>query len=80
MTIQVSSTRFATSKKVLEAALNSNPEQVAFADPSLFEGSRGVFTGADIKNPEKFAVVMDPQTRRRFATVQRKFNGQFKVS
>lgn len=80
MTIQVASTRFASSKQVLETALNTTPDHVHFDDPSIFPGSRGHFNATTIQIGEKFAVVMDPQTRRRFATVQRKLNGQFKVS
>jgi len=80
MTIQVASTRFASSKATLQAALNSTPDHVRFDDPSIFEGSRGHFDASSIKPGEKFPVVMDPQTRRRFATVERKLNGQFKVS
>lgn len=80
MTIQISSTRFATSKQALEAALNSTPDHVCFVDPSISSDSRGHFDATAIKVGEKFPVVMDPQTRRRFATVQRKLNGQFRVS
>lgn len=80
MTIQVMSRTAAKSKKTLEVALNESAGLVNFYDPSIFEGSRGQFTGEDIKPGEKFPVVMDHPQRNRFATVSRKPDGKFKVS
>lgn len=79
MTIQLLSTRYGKSKATLATALNEDPARVAFEDPSIFPGARGLFTGADIKPGERFALVMGPPTRRRFATVQRTLSGLFKV-
>ncbi len=81
MTIQLGTYKsHGTSKTVLQAALNEQPERVRFEDPSIFQGSRGTFYGNDIKNGEKFPIVMDPQTRRRFATIVRDLNtGAFRV-
>lgn len=78
MTVQLSSTRFGANKKVLQEQLNTAPATVCFEDPSFFAPRS--FCGADIKAGESFAVVMDPATRRRFSTVQRKGDGTFKVS
>ena len=58
------------SKKVLQDALNSTPARVRFEDPSIFQ-SRGTFFGNDIHTGERFPIVMDPPTRRRFATIVR---------
>lgn len=74
MTIQLASTQFGTSKATLQAALNSE-QTVRFHDPSIFPGSRGDFNSSRIEVGEQFAVVMDPATRRRFATVKRTDKG-----
>lgn len=80
MTVQLAShLAHGKSKKVLQEALSRTPGQVRFYDPSIFSGSRGVFTGAAITAGDRFAVVMDPDTRRRFATVVCKADGTFKV-
>ena len=80
VTIQLASTRFGESKVKLQATLNSHPDWVRFDDPSPFNDSRGNFSAVNVKLGEKFAVVMDPATRRRFATVRRLEDGSFKVS
>lgn len=79
MTIQVINPAQGKSKKALEEALNSDAGAVDFFDPSKIEGSRGHFTGSEIL-PGRFPVVMDHPKRMRFATVQRKPDGKFKVS
>ena len=75
MTIQVEN--FNKSKKVLENQLNTDPSQVSFYDPSIFNSR--FFTGEDVKKGEHFAVVMDHPKRMRFASVARQQNGTFKV-
>lgn len=75
MTIQVMS--FGESKQKLQEALNSRPREVVFEDPSIM--TPGVFTGEGIRKGESFLVVMDPKTRRRFATVKRLESGEFRV-
>ncbi len=79
MTIQVRTVAAAKSKKTLEAALNERAGLVNFYDPSIFEGSRGQFTGEDIKPGEQFPVVMDHPKRSRFATISRRADKSFKV-
>lgn len=76
MTIQVYSDH-AKSKATLTAALNSNPQAVRFYDPSLFNSR--IFRASEMKPGERFPVVMDPQTRRRFAEVERRADGSFRV-
>ena len=78
MTVLLSTARFGTSKGVLEQTLNTKPQDVTFRDPSIY--NERWFTGADIKVGERFPVVMDPATRRRFSTVIRKSDGTFKVT
>lgn len=80
MTIQVTSAVFGKSKASLQTALNTTPTAVVFYDPSIFEGSRGYFTGSDIGKGEQFAVVMDHPKRLRFSTIKRLEDGSFKVS
>lgn len=75
MTVQVKN--FNKSKEVLQNQLNTDPSQVSFYDPSIFN-SRS-FTGEDVKKGEHFAVVMDHPRRMRFALVTRRQNGTFKV-
>lgn len=65
------------SKVKLLAALQTQPQAVSFYDPSIMNERR--FSGADVKHGESFTVVMDPQTRRRFAKVMRRPNGEFRV-
>jgi hypothetical protein len=78
MTVALRSAKFSASKGVLQDALNTQPDRVEFHDPSLF--NERWFTGHDIKVGERFPVVMDPATRRRFSTVVRKSDGTFKVT
>lgn len=80
MTIQLCSLEAGKSKKALEAALHKDPQHVPFYDPSIFQGSRGTFIGADIKPGESFPAVMDHPKRMRFATVTRKADGRFKIT
>ena len=80
MTIQVTSAVFGKSKAALQDALNATPTAVVFYDPSIFQGSRGYFTGSDMSVGESFPVVMDPAKRNRFAGVKRVRADQFKVS
>jgi hypothetical protein len=80
MTIQVTSAIFGKSKAALQDALNTIPTAVVFADPSIFAGSRGHFTGSDMSVGEVFPVVMDPARRSRFALVKRVRQDTFKVS
>ena len=78
MTVQlVSANAYGKSKATLQAALTAHPSLVWFDDPSPW-GSRS-FTGADIKPGDRFLVVMDPKTRMRFAEVERRSDGSFKV-
>lgn len=79
MTIQIAAPfKYGKSKAVLSAALNGDEcGQVNFADPLPF-GTR-YFTGLKIGVGERFAVVMDPETRMRFAEVVRKADGTFRV-
>jgi hypothetical protein len=78
MTIQLITARHGTSKGVLQEALNTEPTNVGFHDPSI--RNERYFTGFDIKVGERFPVVMDPATRKRFSTVVRKSDGTFKVT
>lgn len=80
MTIQLRSQQYGKSKATLQEALNTTPTRVWFEDPSIFPGSRGQFTGADVKPGERFPLVMDHPKRSRFATLQRRPDGTFKVS
>ncbi len=80
MTIQLKSPGVAKSKATLQAALNSNAKAVWFEDPSIFAGSRGIFTGDQIPAGDNFAIVMDPQTRMRFSTLLRRIDGTFKIT
>lgn len=80
MTIQLSSTtQHGKSKARLAEGLNETPELVRFVDPSIFPGSRGHFRGTDCRPGESFTVVLDPETRRRFATVICRADGSFQV-
>lgn len=79
MTIQLASPAFGKSKATLLDALKRTPALVRFTDPSIFPGSRGNFTGADITAGDSFPIVMDPTTRRRFAKVVCKADGTFRV-
>lgn len=80
MTIQLQSQQYGKSKATLAAQLNQDARRVWFEDPSVFPGSRGQFTGADVKPGERFALVMDHPKRSRFASVVRREDGTFKVS
>lgn len=80
MTIQLRSQQYGKSKATLTAQLNEDPARVRFEDPSIFAGSRGQFTGADVKPGERFPLVMDHPKRSRFATLQRRLDGTFEVS
>lgn len=77
MTTQLRTVRHGTSKAVLQENLNTAPAAVIFETPKPWGSD--VFTGADIPVPSSFACVLDPATRRRFATVKRKADGTFKV-
>lgn len=66
------------SKATLQAALNSDLEIVNFMEPTPWE--ERYFSQTSVKPGEKFAVVMDPATRMRFATVQQRADGSWKVS
>jgi hypothetical protein len=72
MTIRLQSPQFGKSKKALEEALNSG-QTVWFDDPSPF-GDRA-FRASERLVGTKFACVMDPQTRMRFATIERRSGG-----
>lgn len=75
MTIQLGTyASHGRSKAVLQDALNSTPASVRFEDPSISQ-SRGTFYGNDIRVGERFPIVMDPPTRRRFAIVVRTERG-----
>jgi len=76
MTVQA--INFNTSKKALQEQLNLRAELVHFVEPMMVHDRR--FTGDEIKVGQSFPVVMDPQTRRRFATVKRVSFAAFKVS
>lgn len=65
MTIQVLSCN-ASKAKLLEA-LRTQPSAVTFYDPSIL--NERWFSGADIKEGEAFAVVMDHPKRTRFARI-----------
>ncbi len=80
MTIQVVNPVFGKSKAALQDALNTTPTAVVFADPSIFAGSRGHFTGSDMSVGESFPVVMDPAKRSRFASVKRVTHSAYRVS
>jgi len=77
MTIQLATVRHGTSKKALEAAMTAMPERVRFADPSIFAPRE--FAASEMRLGEKFACVMDPETRRRFALIKRRLDGTFRV-
>ena len=79
MTIQIAAPlKHGASKQALQDALN-NPEYntVNFMEPSPF-GNR-IFSAGTINKGTSFPVVMDPDTRRRFAKVVRRADGTFKV-
>jgi hypothetical protein len=77
MTIQLASIRHGQSKAALQSALNTMPDRVEFHDPSIM--APRWFVGADMAVGERFPIVMDPATRRRFATVARTDKG-FRVT
>lgn len=77
MTIQVYHPEHGKNKATLAAAMNADPEKVRFYNPTPFGAS--YFTAAKVTPGESFPVVMDPQTRRRFAIVKRNADGTFKV-
>jgi hypothetical protein len=83
MTARCLSAGAAKSKARLEAALNEDPSAVLFDDPGPWGicPSWGLcpFNGADIPTPDSFPVVLDPETRRRFAVVERRRDGTFRV-
>jgi hypothetical protein len=80
MTYQVVRKEHGANKYALQCALNAAPERVSLHDPAVF-GPRGggAFTGADLVQGEVVTVVMDPQTRRRFAQIKRMKDGTFVV-
>lgn len=72
MTIQLHTVRHGKSKAALQAALEAMPDRVEFYNPSIMVlPPENHFTGADIKVGERFPCVLDPETRRRFATIER---------
>lgn len=79
MTVQIAAPfKYGANKKALQDGLNGDsPESVNFYDPSIVRPRQ--FTGASIQVGERFPVVMDPETRRRFAEVERKADGTFRV-
>lgn len=77
MTTQVVSPKHGKSKVALEAALNEDAPSVAFCEPEPL--ANRYFSGDMVKIHTKFVVVMDPETRKRFALVQRNGDGTFKV-
>jgi hypothetical protein len=77
MTVIVRAARFGRSKQALQAGLDTMPGLVWFEDPSIVNPR--IFTGEQVAIGERFPVVMDPATRRRFADVTRLPDGSFKV-
>ncbi len=77
MTIQVCNPAHGASKAALAKALNEAPSQVQFREPTPFEDK--LFYANSVRAGTRFAVVMDPATRRRFATVVRKADGSWGV-
>jgi hypothetical protein len=84
MTVQLAprtAALYGKSKATLQAALTETPFRVAFDDPSMFSPRHGgCFNGTNLTVGEKFAVVMDPAKRTRFATIELKPDGKIKVS
>jgi hypothetical protein len=84
MTIQLSARTarlYGTSKGKLKAVLDASPQEVVFIDPAIINPRHGgEFTATAMMRGESFPVVMDPETRQRFAQVARKPDGSFKVS
>lgn len=78
MTVMLISVKFGKSKAVLQDALNHEPNNVAFHDPSIIRPRD--FWGDGISRGESFPVVMDHPKRTRFALVTRKTDGSFKVT
>lgn len=79
MTVQIAAPyKYGASKKALSDALNGdNTGLVNFYDPSIVNPR--YFTGREIRIGERFPIVMDPETRRRFAEIVRKPDGTFRV-
>lgn len=77
MTIQLRTTRHGVSKAALEMNLNHLPDRVEFHDPSVI--NERTFRASDWPKGTKDTVVLDPDTRRRFAIVHRKADGTFTV-
>lgn len=77
MTIQLHTIRHGKSKAALQAELNAMPDRVAFWDPAIINPRFGgrPFAADMIQPGESFACVLDPDTRRRFATVARTPSG-----
>ena len=78
MTIQIVNPTHGRSKAALQAALNAGPEGVKLDDP--WPWGQRTFTAATMRPGQSFPVVMDPATRRRFATITRRKDGSFKVT
>lgn len=76
MTIQV--VTFNASKTVLRDALASTPGRVRFFDPSPTDNR--MFSGLDIKLGDLFPVVLDHPRRTRFAKIERRPDGTFRVT
>lgn len=77
MTIQLTSQHLGKSKAALQEALNRQPTNVEFHDPSIMNPRS--FFGSSIRIGEKFACVLDHPKRQRFAQITRTESG-FKVS
>lgn len=77
MTVQVVKAEHGKSKAALLAAVEAGAEKVWFRRPTPWGDEE--FSAAGIKPHERFPVVMDPATRRRFAEIERRPDGSFRV-
>lgn len=74
MTIQIDGG--SPNKQDLQTKLNTQPAQVILHDPGIHGRT---FRGNEISNGDKFPVVMDHPKRLRFAQIERRYDGTFKV-
>lgn len=65
-------------KKSLREAVARDPGNVYIEDPSIFAGSRGIFTAADITVGEGVVVTNHPK-RSWFASIRRREDGSYHV-
>ena len=84
MTIQLgyfTAKLYGASKAKLQAALNLYPSEVAFEDPGIKPETKhgSAFYGSELDPGEWITVVLDPETRMRFARVGRRVDRTFKV-